>query len=75
MASASNPIGEDSVTWPRQPPGSLGYSAWHVKVLVTQSCPSLCNPMDRSPLGSSVLGILQAGIVEQVAIPFSGGSS
>ena len=30
------------------------------KVLVTQSCPSLCKPMDYSPPGSSVRGILQA---------------
>ena len=33
-----------------------------------QSCPTLCNPMDHSPLGSSVCGILQAGILEWVAI-------
>ena len=32
-----------------------------MKVLVTQSCPTLCNPMDYSPPGSSVHGILQAG--------------
>ena len=36
-----------------------------------QSCPSLCNPIDGSPLGSSVPGILQARILEQVAISFS----
>ena len=42
---------------------------------VTQSCPTLCNPMDRSPPGSSVRGILQAGILEWVAIPSSRGSS
>ena len=46
-----------------------------VKVLVTQSCPTLCYPMDCSPPGSSVHGILQARILEWVAIPFSGGSS
>ena len=34
-----------------------------------QSCPTLCNPMDYSPLGSSVHGILQAGILEWVALP------
>ena len=44
-------------------------------VLVTQSCLILCNPMDCSPSGSSVRGILQAKILEQVAIPFSRGSS
>ena len=35
----------------------------------------LCNPMDCCPPGSSVYGILQARIVEWVAIPFSRGSS
>ena len=33
---------------------------------VTQSCPALCNPMDCSPPGSSVLGIFQARILEWV---------
>ena len=36
-----------------------------------QSCPTLCNPMDLSPPGSSVHGILQARILEWVAISFS----
>ena len=36
-----------------------------------QSCPTLCDPIDGSPLGSSVPGILQARIVEWVAISFS----
>ena len=40
-------------------------------VLVTQSYPTLCNPIDCSPPGSSVHGILQARILEWVAIPFS----
>ena len=44
-----------------------------VKVLVTQMCPTLCNPKDCSPPGSSVHGILQARILEWVAIPFSRG--
>ena len=42
-----------------------------VKVLVTQSCLTLCNPMDCSQSGSSVHGILQARILEWVAISFS----
>ena len=46
-----------------------------VKVLVTQSCPTLCNPMDCSPPGSSVHGILLARILEWVAMPSSRGSS
>ena len=44
-------------------------------VLVAQSCLSLCDPMDCSPTGFSVHGILQARILEWVAIPFSRGSS
>ena len=39
-----------------------------------QSCLTLCNPMDRSPPGSSVRGILQARILEWIAIPSSRGS-
>ena len=46
-----------------------------VKVLVTQSCPTLCDPMDCSLQGSSVHGILQARILEWVVMPFSRGSS
>ena len=42
-------------------------------VSVTQSCPTFCNPMDCSPQGSSIHGILQARILEWVAIPFSRG--
>ena len=44
-------------------------------MLVTQSCPSLCDPMDCSPPGSSVHEIFQARILEWVAISFSRGSS
>ena len=44
-----------------------------VKVLVTQSSLTLCDPMDCSSAGSSVHGILQARILEWVAIPFSRG--
>ena len=40
-----------------------------------QSCPTLCNPMNCSPPGSSVHGILQARILEWVAMPSSRGSS
>ena len=42
---------------------------------VTQSCPSLCNPRDYSLPGSSVHGILQARILEWVAMLSSKGSS
>ena len=44
-------------------------------VLVIQSYLTLCDPMDCSPPGSSVHRILQARILEWVAIPFSRGSS
>ena len=40
-------------------------------VLVAQSCPTLCDPMDCSPTGSFVHGILQTTILEWVAISFS----
>ena len=46
-----------------------------LKVLVTQLCPTLYNPMDCSLPGSSIHEILQAILLEWVAIPFSRGSS
>ena len=42
-----------------------------VAVLVAQLCPTLCNPVDCSPPGSSVHGILQARMLEWAAISFS----
>ena len=36
-----------------------------------QSCPTLCDPMDGSPPGSPIPGILQARTLEWVAISFS----
>ena len=44
-------------------------------VLSLQSCPRPCDPMDCSPSGSSVHGILQARTLERVPTPFSRGSS
>ena len=49
--------------------------SWGVCVLVAQSCLTLCDPVDCSPPGSSVHGILQARILEQVAISFPRGSN
>ena len=46
-----------------------------VKALVTQSCLTLGDPMVCSPPGSSVHGIVQARILEWVAMPSSRGSS
>ena len=40
-------------------------------VLIAQSYPTLCNPIDCSPPGPSIHGILQARTVEWVAISFS----
>ena len=40
-----------------------------------QSCPTLCDPIDGSPPGSSIPGILQARILEWVAISFSKGTT
>ena len=40
-------------------------------VLISQSCPSLCEPTDYSPRGCSAHGLLQARILEWVAIFFS----
>ena len=46
-----------------------------VKVLVAQSCPTLCDPKDCSLPGSSVQGTLQRRMLEGVAMAFSRGSS
>ena len=47
----------------------------YMRVLVFQSCLTLCDPMNCSPQGSSLPGILQARILEWVPIPISRGSS
>ena len=72
-------------TWNAPAPGLVVYCSlgnkdfFKIEVCVCakslQSCLSLCNPMDCSPPGSSVHGILQARILEWVAMPFSRGSS
>ena len=63
----------------------MGYSPWGRKESDTteplssdsataklrQSCPTLCDPVDDSPPGSPVSGILQARTLEWVAISFS----
>ena len=53
---------------PLQDPSPCSYTSG---VLVTQFCLTLCDPMDCSPSGSSVQGILQARILEWVAMSFS----
>ena len=52
-----------------------GSSKWKLTVVAVQLCPTLCNPMDYSPPGSSVHGILQTRIVGWVAMPSSRGPS
>ena len=61
----------------------IGYIVCHVKnsinIIVAaataakshQSCPTLCDPIDGSPPGSPIPGILQARTLEWVAISFS----
>ena len=44
---------------------------WAAAAELLQSCPTLCNPVDGSPPGSPVPGILQARTLEWVAISFS----
>ena len=46
-----------------------------LSVLFAQSCPTLCDPIDCSPPGSSVHGTLQARILEWIATPSSRGPS
>ena len=53
---------------------SLWSSVWICSVLVSQSCPTLCDLVYWSLPGSSVYGILQATVLEWVVTPFSRGS-
>ena len=56
--------------------GFLPFATYHnMFVLVAQLYPTLCNPMDCSPPGCSIHGILQARILEWVVISFSRGFS
>ena len=57
------------------PHGMWDLSSLCMCTKLLQLCLILCNPMDHSPPGSSVLGILQARILEWVALPSSRGSS
>ena len=58
--------------WKSMPLQHCDHHLW-VKKLVSQLCPTVCDPMDCSPPGSSVCRILQARILEWVAISFSRG--
>ena len=65
------------LTWAKFPemPTNVSCFTVSVTVLFAQSCLILWVPVDCSPPGFSVHGILQARILEWVAIPFSRGSS
>ena len=54
----------EGLRWARQPAAAAAAKS-------LQSCPPLCNPIDGSPPGSSVPGILQARILEWVTISSS----
>ena len=63
---------EDPFSWKE----NLGYSLFlgdHAAAAAKslQSCPTLCDPIDSSPPGSPIPGILQARTLERVAISFS----
>ena len=57
------------------PISSPNFQVFESESEVAQSCPTLCDPMDCSLPGSSLHGILQARVLEWVAISFSRGSS
>ena len=82
--SASSPEASPRVSSPPwvplcpNSPGLKRTPCWikcKVKVLVAQSCPPLCDPMDGSPPGYSVHWILLARILDWVAVSFSMGFS
>ena len=62
-------LGLQADSLPSEPPGTAPFTYAAAKSL--QSCLTLCDPVDGSPLGSSVPGILQARILESGAISFS----
>ena len=49
----------------------IHFHFFHFGAKSLQSCPTLCEPIDGSPPGSPVPGILQARLLEWVAISFS----
>ena len=70
------PIGEDSlgcncVAGYKEGVAAAAVAAAAAAAKSLQSCPTLCDPIDGSPPGSPVPGILQARTLEWVAISFS----
>ena len=72
MATHSNILAWE-ISWTEEPGRAAAAAATAAKSL--QSCPTLCDPMDCSPPGSSVHEIFQARILEWVSISYSKGSS
>ena len=68
---AELPVQQNLGSYPIGSSEASSVYAWKL----AQSCPTFCNPLDCSLPGSSVYEILQAGILEWVAIPFSRESS
>ena len=66
-------FGFENKVIPPPPPPPHPPLLWKVKV--TQSCPTLCNPMDCSPPVSSIHRIFKARILEWIAMPSSRGHS
>ena len=69
MKSIRNAMQQTVSLVSKEPKSDVGVSAAAAKL--HQSCPTLCDPTDGSPPGSSVPGILQARILGWVAISFS----
>ena len=67
----SSLINVDSVYFPRKQCLTIPAAAAAAAAKSLQSCPTLCDPIDGSPPGSPVPGILQARTLEWVAISFS----
>ena len=59
--------------WQPEGVGSLGENAAAAAAAAKslQSCPTLCDPIDGSPLGSPISEVLQAKTLEWVAVSFS----
>ena len=60
-----------SIYWGSRSSGRLVHHLGSATAKLLQLCPTLCDPIDSSPPGSPVPGILQARILEWVAISFS----
>ena len=71
MGVLSGPETDSSWAWKREQKEGFGGGDCHAAAKSLQSCPTLCDPIDGSPPGSPIPGILQARTLEWVAISFS----